>query len=132
MSAETDARAIEVASEAIDRALVAGPPEAFAALFTADGVVGESGMADIVGRAAIAEFLASANKLRTVTHHRLYREELILLGDRAIEFGRFDEMKVKPGQAPVREQGRTVTDWRREADGSWRVARLVVSDLPPS
>jgi uncharacterized protein (TIGR02246 family) len=109
---------------------VEGPPEAVAAIFTADGVIGESGMADIVGRHAIAEFLTKANGIRTVTRHRLFREEIIFLGDRAIEFGRFDETKVKPGQPPYDERGRTVTDWRRESDGAWRIANLVVSDLP--
>jgi uncharacterized protein (TIGR02246 family) len=124
------ARAIALASASLDQALMGPDAERVAAHFTADGVLGESGMHDLIGRTAIRDFLAAANAVRTVTFHRLYRDELEILGDRAIELGRFDETKVRPGQAPVYERGRTVTYWRREPDGAWRISRLVVSDLP--
>jgi ketosteroid isomerase-like protein len=58
------------------------------------------------------------------------RDDLLVVGGRAIEFGRFEEIKLPHGGQQVTEWGRTVTDWRRGADGRWRIARLVVSDLP--
>jgi uncharacterized protein (TIGR02246 family) len=128
--AEEIARAIAAASAALDRALMGSDPDLVASHFTEDGVLGESGMEDLVGRPVIRDFLAKANTVRTVTYHRLHREELELLGDRAIERGRFDETKVKPGGPPIHERGRTVTWWRRDRDGAWRIARLVISDLP--
>jgi len=115
---------------ALDRALVAGDPDAIAAFFTEDAVLGESGAADAVGRSAIRGFLAHGNSVRTVTHHRLVRDDIIVLGDRAIEFGRFDETKRMKDGREVVERGRVVTDWRCGPDGRWRIARLVVSDLP--
>lgn len=130
-SDEADARAIAAVNAALDRALVSGTPEEAAAHFTVDALLGESGMADVVGRATIAGFLARGNQVRAVTYHLVHREDLILLGDRAIEFARFDETKIiKATGAEVRERGRFVTDWRREADGAWRIARMVISDLP--
>ena len=130
MSAES-ARAIAEENAGLDRALVHGTPADCAAYFTEDAMVGESGMADVVGRLAIAGFFEAGNRVRTVTAHVIHRDDLIFIDpDRAIEFGRFDETKVKPGQAPIHERGRTVTEWRRESDGRWRIARLVVSDLP--
>jgi ketosteroid isomerase-like protein len=127
-----DAAAIAAATAELDRALVAGPPAAVAALFAVAAVLGESGLADLVGRAAIERFLAEANRLRTVTGHRVTREELVFVtADRAIEYGRFEEAKTRPGEPGViHERGRTVTDWRRDPDGRWRIARLFVSDLP--
>jgi uncharacterized protein (TIGR02246 family) len=123
--------AIAAAAAELDQALVANDAQRTANLFTQDAILGESGMADLIGRPAIQQFLAVANQKRQVSHHRLTRDELILLGDdRAIELGRFEETKVIPGQAPIDEWGRTVTFWRRESDGAWRVERLVVSDLP--
>jgi ketosteroid isomerase-like protein len=128
---QPDGEAIARAGAALDQSLMAGSAAEIAGHFTEDGILGESGMADLVGRAAIRDFLARANQVRTVVHHRLHRDELVMVdGDRAIEYGRFDETKVKPGEAPIEERGRTVTDWRRGADGVWRIARLVVSDLP--
>lgn len=123
-------RAIAAVNAALDRALVEGTPEEAAAHFTVDAVLGESGMADAVGRATIAGFLAKGNAVRRVTHHRIDRDELVVLGDRAIEFAVFDETKLPHGGTPVRERGRIVTDWRREPDGAWRIARLIISDLP--
>jgi ketosteroid isomerase-like protein len=119
------------ASASLDRALVGPDPDAIARHFTEDAVLGESGMEDVIGRAKIRDFLAAGNRVRTVTHHRLFRDELIVVGDRAVELGRFDETKIKlAGGPPIQERGRTVTYWRKEPDGSWRISRLVVSDLP--
>lgn len=122
--------AIAATNRALDRALVDGTPEVAAALFTKDAVLGESGIADVVGRDAIAGFLARGGQVRAVTFHAVHRDELIVMGNRAIEFAWFEETKVPHGGVPIQERGRLATDWRREADGVWRIARLVISDLP--
>jgi ketosteroid isomerase-like protein len=123
-------RAIAEAAASLDRALVAGDPGEIAAHFTDDAVLGESGAEDAIGRAAIRAFLDRGNQLRTVTRHVLTRDELVALGRRAIEFARFEEGKRLRDGREVTERGRVVADWRLEADGRWRIARLVVSDLP--
>lgn len=128
--AERAGAAIAAANAELDRALIRATPEAAAALFTTDAVLGESGMADVVGREAIAEFLARGDQLRAVTFHAVHRDDLIVIGDRAIEFAWFEETKLPHGGVPIQERGRIATDWRREADGAWRIARLVISDLP--
>ena len=126
------ADAIARADAELDRALMTSDPQAAAALFTDDAVFGESGMEDLRGRQAIKGFLAEANTRRTITYHRLHREELIVMDSRAIEVARFDETKERPGEAPLKERGRVVSFWQRESDGEWRIARLVASDLPIS
>lgn len=130
-STERDAAlaAIAEANLRLDRALMASDPGAAAACFTEDAVLGESGLADVVGRSAIRDFLAHANTVRTVTFHRVVRDDIEYLGDRAIELGRFDETKQKAG-ATISERGRHVAYWRREPDGVWRIYRIIVSDLP--
>lgn len=117
-------------ARSLDRALMAQDATAAAAFFTEDAVFGESGMADVVGREAIREFLHKANQVRAVTHHQLHRDDLLVAGEVAVEVARFDETKQVRGQEPVEERGRVVLFWRRERDGEWRIARLVVSDLP--
>jgi len=125
------AEAIAAVTETLDRGLMTSDPDLAAAQFTDDAVFGESGMEDVVGRAAIRDFFVTANQVRTITYHRHHRQEILILEGRAIELSRFDETKVKPGQAPIQERGRVVSYWRLEADGAWRIARMVVSDLPP-
>lgn len=128
--AEEAPRRIAEAAASLDRALVHGDPAGVAAHFTEDAVLGESGAADAVGLAAIREFLVRGNAVRKVTRHRLVRDDLLVTGDRAIEFGRFDETKLMRDGREVVERGRVVTDWRCGPDGNWKIARLVVSDLP--
>ena len=130
MTTESVGAALSARNEALDLALMRNDAAAAAQCFTENAILGESGMADVVGRAAIERFLAAANQKRSVTHHRLTRDELIVTGDRAIEVSRFEETKAWPDRPPVNEWGRVVSFWRRESDGVWRIERLVVSDLP--
>jgi len=88
--------AIAAVTDALDRGLMTADPDLAAAQFTEDAVFGESNMEDVTGRTAIRDFLASANQIRTITHHKHHRDELIVLGDRAIERCHFDETKVTP------------------------------------
>ena len=71
---------VAAAAADLDRALVEGDPDGVASHFTEDAILGESGAEDAVGRAAIRDFLAKGNENRTVTRHRLTREELVVLG----------------------------------------------------
>ncbi len=122
--------AIAEASRCLDRALIDGDPVTVAGHFTLDAVLGESGLEDVVGRAAIRDFLEQGNRVRTVTHHAIHRTELLVFDRLAIEYGWFDETKIRPGQPPISERARTVTCWRHDDDGAWRIRRIVISDLP--
>lgn len=131
MDATAVAEAIAAVSASIDRALMEGDASAVAGHFTHDAILGESGDEDVVGRDAILAFLERGNAVRAVTHHQLHRQELHLFGDLAVEYGWFDEVKLKPGLLPIHERGRTMTLWRCDPDGAWRIHRLVISELPP-
>ena len=124
--------AIARQADELDRALVAGDPEQVAGFFTEDAILGESGMPDAVGRDAIRGFLAAANQIRSVVHHRLFRDELHPIGaDLCVEVSHFDEAKIRHGEtARIEERGRVVTFWARQSDGAWRIRRILVSDLP--
>ena len=98
--------------------------------FTHDALLGESGIDDVVGRDAIRAFLERGNEVRTVLHHELHRIELVDFGELALEYGWFDETKSKPGLPEILERGRTMTLWRHDSDGAWRIHRLIISDLP--
>ena len=124
--------AIATTSRLLDQALMDGDAAAAASHFTNDAILGESGLDDVVGRASILEFLVRGNQVRTVTHHALHRKELFLFGHSALEYGWFDETKRTSDNALLHERGRTMTLWRRDDDGAWRIHRLVISDLPPT
>jgi uncharacterized protein (TIGR02246 family) len=129
-SPKSTSDAIAEACRRLDRALMDGDAQSAAHHFTHDALLGESGIDDVVGRDAILAFLEQGNEVRTVTHHELHRTELVDFGELALEYGWFDETKVKPGLPAIHERGRTMTLWRRDTDGAWRIHRLVISDLP--
>ena len=122
--------AIAAVCLSLDDALMAGDALRAASHFTADAILGESGVDDVVGRDAILAFLVRGNELRTVTHHQLHRSELLVFGELALEYGWFDETKRLANRSLVHERGRTMTLWRHDADDEWRIHRLVISDLP--
>ena len=49
--------------------------------------------------------------------------ELRVLGEWAYTRNRIDMTMTMPGAKPVRRAGYTLTLWRKEADGRWRLAR---------
>jgi len=58
--------------------------------------------------------------------------DVVLAGDWAIEHGNFDWTVVPvAGGAEVRDQGKFVAIWRRQADGSWKLARDIWNSSLP-
>lgn len=79
------------------------------------------------GRAAIAEFLAAFPTIP------LFRAEMLRVegeGDLAYVHGTYHlEMRMPDGMVP--DDGKYIEIWKRQADGSWRIAYDIFnSDLP--
>ena len=52
-------------------------------------------------------------------------------GDMAYDRGTYSMAVTPAGAAPIEDHGKYLTIWRKQADGSWKVARAIFnSDLP--
>jgi uncharacterized protein (TIGR02246 family) len=97
-----------------DASLIAG-------LFAADGVLlgrnGKSfkGPKQILERMKTVMEAAGKGVKATVT-----TVDLWLIGDTAYETGKYSYTSQEKGQ-PVTDEGRYVTTWRRQSDGSWKI-----------
>lgn len=90
-----------------------------AAHFTDDGSVDSRGQA-VTGRAAIAAWFADA--LAGVTALRFGTATFIIADDQVTERAPYRLLTAEGEQA-----GNTQTIWKRQADGSWKVIRFIVS-----
>lgn len=124
-------RRLHEADEAASRA------QDFATLRTLmddEAVVLEPGAAPVRGRAALDEsFARRRGQPRTmeIIDYHFEWEELEVVGDRAIEWGRIvGSFRPADGGAPVDASYNVLRVLRRQADGGWRIYRTIWNEAP--
>lgn len=129
---QTDAaaREVEAAMQQYTVLLKTGPAEATAALFTADGELLEPGLAALHGREAIQTFLAPVFAAVVVESASTESDAVEVYGDAAYQWGTYRQRVAEKGKAANDYHGRYVASWRREADGRWRLAKMLVQPFP--
>jgi ketosteroid isomerase-like protein len=97
--------------------------------FTSDGVALPPNGASVVGNDAIATWLANFPPFTDLAFEEVKLEGR---GDLAYLHGTFSLMFTPPGAtAPIKEQGKHVTIFKRQADGGWKASLGIFnSDLP--
>jgi uncharacterized protein (TIGR02246 family) len=125
------AQQIEAAMRRYTRFTRTGPPDSSAALFTADGELLEPGMRPLQGPDAIRAFLAPLWRTVTVTKAETATDAIEVFGNVGYQWGAYDQVVAVHGQQPADYHGRLVAEWRRGADGTWRIRRLLVQPSPP-
>jgi uncharacterized protein (TIGR02246 family) len=124
--AEAAAREVEAAMQQYTVLLRTGPAEATAALFTADGELLEPGLAALHGREAIRAFLAPVFAAVDVESATTESEAVEIYGNAAYQWGTYKQRVAEKGKPAKDYHGRYVASWRREADGHWRLAKMLV------
>lgn len=122
---------VRAAMRAYDSILVYGPPDSTAAMYTADGILFIPGMAPLQGRKAIVDFLAPLWNGATVLTAKTTVDTVEMYGERAYLWGTYEEVAGPKGDAPSLYRGRVAAEWVREADGRWRIARILTQPGPP-
>jgi len=123
---------VRAAVRAYDSILVYGPPDSTAALYTADGILFIPGMQPLQGRQAILDFLSPIWSSSTVLTAKTTVDTVQVFDGHALSWGTYEEIAGPKGQAPSLYQGRVVIEWNREADGRWRIARILTQPTPPA
>lgn len=92
-------------------------------LWTDDAVVMPNGEPVVVGKKAVEEWKGEYFKQYSFELTST-SDELQVGGDWAFNRGAFDvTMTPKDGSAPIRERGKFIQIFRRQPDGSWKIAR---------
>lgn len=103
--------------------------DASAAFFTAHGTLFEPGIPPIVSPDSIRAFIKSFPGV-IVDTATAQADTVEVHGDMVLVWGSYFEALRFAGQPPSRQHGRFVMQWRREADGAWRIARYYRIPLP--
>ena len=99
-----------------------GDPERIAAIFTDDGIMLSQGGKVFKGRQEILERQKAA--MQSVTPPvkvSVITVKIWLDGDAAYETGKYKYEYTEKGK-PTTEEGRYVTMWKRQGDGSWKLS----------
>lgn len=125
-----DTTAINAVRAAWVTALNAADPDALANLYTEDAVRMVYGSPTVTGRSAIRQDFADRFTMGTMTS-TVRSEELQLMGDWAFDRGTFQGTMTPSGGGEVTVEGRYLVLLRRQADGSWQLARTIDNSPTP-
>ena len=134
-TAATDAgavrQAIDAANARFTEAAKRGDTAVVGAIFADDVVVMMPNQPAQRGLDAARKNFAGMFASSTVKEFNLKTDDVAIGGDLAVETGNY-EMTLQPqGGREVKDKGKYITVWKRQADGSWKIIRdMVSSDLP--
>jgi uncharacterized protein (TIGR02246 family) len=137
-TAATDAGAVRQGIDAanakfVDAVKRGDTTMAIADNYADDAIVMNPGTESWRGREAIRKGFSGMATAMTVKDFNLKTDDVALGGDLAVETGSY-EMTVQPkGGKEMKDKGKYVVVWKRQADGSWKIVRDVFnSDVPPA
>lgn len=99
-----------------------------ASYYTEDAVLAGSNAPVAKGRDAIQKGLAPAFAMWT--NLKINSEDVKIAGDWAVDMGTYSEHVTPPKGKPMDVSGNYIVILKKQADGSWKLAREVDADLP--
>jgi uncharacterized protein (TIGR02246 family) len=127
-----DQRAVRVADSSLAAAVEAKDADRTAALYADDAVQMPVAEPLISGRAAIREEWAKVYGIPGFTNKSQLVSVEVSGGSLAYTRGTYESAMLDPKGKPTTERGKWITVWRRQADGTWRVAADIYNtDAPP-
>jgi uncharacterized protein (TIGR02246 family) len=125
-----DEAAVAAAMDNYVAAVRSSDAKKIVAWWTDDAIFINKNQPTVVGRPTMEAQLTGALATMRIAKVTLDRVDLSVSGDLAYVIGTFDEVIQPATGSPVNSTGRVVYLWRRQADGSWKIARLLATDPP--
>ena len=126
LPAQTPETAVEQAMRGYAASLKDGTPEQIAAFYAKDGELLLPGLADLKGPEAIRAFLAPMASAVEVESVAVTTDLVEVHGDADDLWGTYKQVAGEKGKPKQTYGGRYAALWHREADGKWRLARLLM------
>ena len=127
-----DEQAVSKAMDDYVAAVRSSDAKKIIAWWTDDGIFIEKNQPTVVGAATMESQMAAVLATMKITRVALERVDLSVSGDLAYVIGNFEEVVQPPEGKPISSTGRVVYIWKRQADGAWKIARLLATDPPAS
>ena len=125
---EADRTAIRQADETDMKMTNAKDWKGDLALYSEDAILLPPNQAAVQGKAAIQAWDEAFPPFSNFQEQSL---EIEGQGDLAYDRGTYSMTVTPAGAAPIEDHGKYLTIWRKQADGSWKISRVMFnSDLP--
>ena len=130
-SDEADIEAIRGVINQVTKAYVARDPETFVGYFTDDAVCLPPNRPPIIGKDAWRSLLQGMFERSTVADFKGSSEEIVVTGDWAIEWHNESAVTTPRENGESRQVfNKGVWVFRRQTNGSWRIARYIWNASP--
>jgi uncharacterized protein (TIGR02246 family) len=133
MTLNDDLRAIQALNQHDVQAVLSGDTRAITSQWTDDFVVLSSGLIVRGKDANVAMVEAAAEQINAFVpvDYVVEFEEITVLGDYAYEWGTYrGSMRPRAGGEPMSYGGKLLRILRRQADGSWKMHRTMMTSDP--
>ena len=120
---------VRAAMSAYTASLTVGP-DSTGSFFDESGTMLGAGIAPVIGRKAIIEWLAPLFKANAVKDAGSVVQAVDVSGDLATVWGTYHQYAGPRGGEPVSYNGRFVAAWKRGADGRWRIVLMMTQADP--
>jgi uncharacterized protein (TIGR02246 family) len=127
---DSDREAIRAGVAKFDQDVVASNWEAATAMYTEDAVLLPPNTSEVKGKDAIQKFFGGFPK---ISQFKQTVQEIQGGEGYAYPRGTYEMTFTPPGsRMQVSDKGKVLAVWRKQSDGSWKVARVIWnSDAPP-
>ena len=115
--------AIEAANQKWQTAVLAGDATAAVGNYADDAVLMLPMSPALNGRPAIEAGMKEWLGMAKVNDAKMTTLDVTVSGDLAIETGTFAMTFTNKGEKPVTDNGKYLSVWKRQADGSWKIIR---------
>ena len=129
-SPAVDERArVEAATQRYAALIRGAPVDSVLTAYTENGELEIPGVGALKGRKAIRDFLAPLAAAVSVSATEMQSDSLAVSGNVAQSSGRYRQVAGPKGGPAAEYRGAFHATWAREADGQWRISRLVMQPM---
>jgi uncharacterized protein (TIGR02246 family) len=129
-SPAVDERArVEAATQRYAALIRGAPVDSVLTAYTENGELEIPGVGALKGRKAIRDFLAPLAAAVSVSATEMQSDSIAVSGNVAQSSGRYRQVAGPKGGPAAEYRGAFHATWAREADGQWRISRLVMQPM---
>ena len=120
---------VEAATQRYAALIRGAPVDSVLTAYTENGELEIPGVGALKGRKAIRDFLAPLAAAVSVSATEMQSDSIAVSGNVARSSGRYRQVAGPKGRPSAEYRGAFHATWAREADGQWRISRLVMQPM---
>jgi uncharacterized protein (TIGR02246 family) len=120
---------VEAATQRYAGLIRGAPVDSVLTAYTENGELEIPGVGTLKGRKAIHDFLAPLTAAVSVSATEMRSDSIAVTGNTARSTGHYRQVAGPKGGPAAEYRGAFHATWAREADGQWRISRLVMEPM---